>query len=221
VNKDTFSKIALKPKEHKINEKSGRGLPHYSGLHPEPKSRYETIQTIMQDNENTVFIGTTGMTGREMYDINDNEHNLYMVGSMGCAAAIGLGIALNTDKRVIVIDGDGAAIMRLSVVPLVAEYAPKNLLHILLNNEVHDTTGGQATLSRNINWKDLMHSLGYNHSKSVLDLNELSAAIAYTKINPRLQFIEVKTIPGNKEGLGRPEVTPVQVKERLMNYLKS
>lgn len=218
VSKDTFSKVSLNKKEPKLR-RSPKGLPHFGATFTFP-TRYEALQTITADNTDKIFIGTTGMTGRELYDISDNEHNLYMVGSMGCIGALGLGIALNTNKKVVIIDGDGAAIMRLSTIPLIAEYEPKNLLHILLNNRAHDTTGGQATLSNNIEWVDVVKSLGYSNAHLVNNLENLSIMIKHWDEHQGLKFIELKTSVGSKEGLGRPEVTPVDVKTRLMNYIK-
>ena len=89
----------------------------------------------------------TGKTGRELFTLDDRPQQLYQVGSMGCASAMGLGIALNTQRPVLVLDGDGAALMMLGAMATIGAHAPGNLIHVLLDNGVHDSTGGQATVS--------------------------------------------------------------------------
>ena len=103
--------------------------------------------------DDSVLIATTGFTGRELFSINDRVNHIYMVGSMGCASSFGLGLALaRPDLKIIVIDGDGAGLMRMGNFATIGTYASNNFIHILLDNEVHDSTGGQSTVSKNINF---------------------------------------------------------------------
>ena len=96
----------------------------------------------------TVVLASTGFCGRELYAIDDRPNQLYMVGSMGCVAPLALGLALaRPDLRVVALDGDGAALMRMGAFATVGAYGPSNLQHVLLDNGVHDSTGGQATVS--------------------------------------------------------------------------
>lgn len=217
VEKDTFSNVDLK--DISIVKKHGT-LVKPNNDSCDKMTRYDTLKALLKhDDSDTIYLATTGKTGRELFDIKDSDNNFYMVGSMGCVAAIGLGIALNSKKRVIVIDGDGAALMRLSVMPMIAEYHPDNLIHVLLDNNVHDSTGGQNTLSHQVSWAGIAALLGYRATK-IHNYSELDCIMDMHKLCSTLSFIEIKTEPGSKKDLGRPDVTPVQVKNRLMKILK-
>lgn len=219
VEKETFSTIVLK--ETTPIKFIGVQLDTQFKMHTEEIKRYDALKSITKINDNTVFVSTTGMTSRELYDIKDVDNNFYMVGSMGCAAPIGLGIASSTNKKVIVIDGDGASLMRLSAMPMVAQYQQKNLCYILLNNYVHDSTGGQTTLSFQVDWTNLYTSIGLV-PKEVYSLQELESVLEDWHKNPYEGLaINVTILPGSKEPLGRPAVTPQEVKQRIRNFLKS
>ncbi len=92
-------------------------------------------------------IATTGKSGRELFTLADRDQHLYCVGSMGGASAIGLGVALHADRPVVVLDGDGAALMKLGNLATIGAAAPARYVHVLLDNGVHDSTGGQATVA--------------------------------------------------------------------------
>ena len=85
-------------------------------------------------DEDTAVIATTGKAGRELFTLADRPQHLYQVGSMGCASGMGLGVALNTPRPVVVVDGDGAALMKLGTLATIGAYAPPNLVHVLLDN---------------------------------------------------------------------------------------
>jgi thiamine pyrophosphate-dependent acetolactate synthase large subunit-like protein len=110
--------------------------------------RIEAICKIMEAVKDEVVIASTGMIARELYQVKDRPRNFYMMGSLGCALAIGLGIAyVRPSLQVIVISGDGAALMSLGTLVLHKKLAPPNLKHYILDNECHATTGGQKTAS--------------------------------------------------------------------------
>lgn len=184
-------------------------------------ARYDALRIIQSLNDrNTVKIATTGKTGRELYELEDAENNLYMVGSMGCASSLGLGLALSRpDKKIITIDGDGALLMRLGSLATNGTYSPPNLLHILLDNNSHDSTGGQRTNSHNVDFVAAAAACGYDHSIYVHNLNELKSAINAWKENQALTFIYIKIAKGSKKGLGRPKIKPFEVKNRLQVFL--
>ncbi|MGI9291552.1 MAG: phosphonopyruvate decarboxylase, partial [Gammaproteobacteria bacterium] len=115
---------------------------------------------------NSVIVATTGYTGRELFACEDRPNQIYMVGSMGCAVSLGLGIALAQPERpVIVLDGDGAALMRLGAQSIAGYEAPENLTHVLLDNAIHESTGGQATVARSVNFPAIAAASGYAHIK--------------------------------------------------------
>jgi len=117
--------------------------------------RIEAIRKIMKSVKNEVVISSTGMISRELYAICDRDRNFYMEGSMGCALAIGLGIALNSKHKVIVISGDGAVLMSLGTMVLHKKLNPKNLKHYILDNNAHVSTGGQPTCSDAVDFAKL------------------------------------------------------------------
>ncbi|PIP96225.1 MAG: phosphonopyruvate decarboxylase [Bdellovibrio sp. CG12_big_fil_rev_8_21_14_0_65_39_13] len=168
----------------------------------------------------TALLATTGKTGRELFELGDTENQFYMVGSMGCAAAMGAGLAYAVpNKTVTVIDGDGALLMRMGNMALAGQMNLNNMLHILLDNAVHDSTGGQSTLSETIDFCSIASACGY---KRVIETNTaegLAGAIEEYKKAPSLTFIRFFIKKGSPEKLGRPTVTPPQVSERLKDFM--
>ena len=108
------------------------------------------------------MLASTGFCGRELYAIDDRENQLYLVGSMGCVTPMALGLALSRpDLRVVALDGDGAALMRMGVFATLGAYGPSNLVHLLLDNGAHESTGGQATVSRGVDFAAIASACGY------------------------------------------------------------
>ena len=207
--------------------KRGLSLVHSNSEHtcydrqqrPTRHQALKVIQSLSEDK--TAVVATTGYTGRELCAIEDRRNQLYMVGSMGCALSLGTGVALNKPKvNVMVIDGDGALLMRTGAMATTGAYAPDNLIHILLDNEAHESTGGQKTVSGQISFPLIAQGFGYPHVFSTDSLEEFKRYInqAIKKKGPSL--IHLKTRQGVPEHLSRPLQTPVQVKEQFMLYLK-
>lgn len=164
----------------------------------------------------TVLIASTGFTGRELYAIDDRPNHLYMVGSMGCAASLGLGLSLVlADKKVVVIDGDGAALMRLGNMATIGAYAGNNFYHLLLDNHVHESTGGQATVSSAVDFPAIAIACGYRRVETMengQDFDEFLQSEAPA-------FMYTETARGVPDDLPRPSVKPVDVARRLMTHL--
>lgn len=184
-------------------------------------SRYEALQAIAGLARNdTVFIATTGFTGRELYEAGDLPNNFYMVGSMGCAAPLGMGLAMaRPDLRVIVIDGDGALLMRMGGAAVLAAYAPPNVAHVLLDNNAHDSTGGQRTISDRIDFVGFAESVGYGNALRASDTADLAKLICKSLDSRRLGFIYLRIRKGAKADLGRPKTKPPEVRERFMRFI--
>jgi len=219
VKQGTLSKVALDASASAQKVSSGTSLPVQS---PEKRpARIEALQAITElRDRNTIFVATTGFTGRELYELGDVENNFYMVGSMGCASSFCLGLALaRPDKRVVCIDGDGAILMRLGALPAVGYYAPKNLLHVLLDNNAHDSTGGQETVSGIVNFAQVAASSGYAHAISCDGIEELSKELRIFQKDPKLTFLSLRIAGGAKKDLARPKIKPFEVKARLMELL--
>ncbi len=186
-------------------------------------SRSEALARIVEltDPENTVVIATTGYTGRELFASKDSANHLYMVGSMGCASSMGLGLSLaRPDLKVVVIDGDGAALMRMGNFATIGTYGGANLTHILLDNEVHDSTGAQATVSAGISFAKIAEACGYGVTLAGDDPTLLDALFT-ADANNRPKFAHLKIRPGTLEKLPRPNLTPEAVLQRFMNHIGS
>ncbi len=168
--------------------------------------------------ENDVIVASTGYTGRELYAAGDRPNQLYMVGSMGCAVSMGLGLALTRpERRVVVLDGDGAALMRLGALTTVGYERPGNLVHVVLDNAVHESTGGQATVSRSIDFGAVAAACGYARIETASTPAELDAILRQP--TTELTFVHAPILPGVPE-LPRPSITPAAVAARFRAHLQ-
>ena len=194
---------------------------HFAVPYNQRHTRNEALKIVSKVAEkDAAIIATTGYTGRELYEIDDRENQLYMVGSMGCALPLGFGIAITKPKlKIYVIDGDGALLMRTGTMATVGAHQPENLIHILLDNEVHESTGGQGTVSGGVSFSTIAKGFGYKHTFSSDKLEEFEDLLNTASSQNGPTFIHFKIKKGTLKDLGRPVVTPVQVKERLIQYL--
>lgn len=167
-------------------------------------------------------IATTGKTGREFYEVGDQKNQFYMVGSMGCALAFGIGLALVRPKlKVVVIDGDGALLMRTGSMATAGAYKPKNLVHILIDNEAHDSTGGQGTVTGSVSFGAIAAGFGYESIYSTDELSVFTELLKKLKTNNETTFVHLKTQKGSPEKLGRPKVTPAEVSVRFTEFVQA
>jgi phosphonopyruvate decarboxylase len=219
VRKGTFAPAALLKQRLRVSKNVVKRLQSEGDQFP---ARIDALRVINSfKNERTILLATTGKTGRELCEIDEDAPNhLYMVGSMGCVSSLGLGLALTRkDKDVIAIDGDGALLMRMGSLSTNGCWSPSNLLHIVLDNNTHDSTGGQLTVSHNVNFIEAAAACGYVSAIYVHDLFELKACIQEWQQNKRLTFIYMKIDKGSQSNLGRPKLKPIEVKERLQEFL--
>jgi phosphonopyruvate decarboxylase len=186
-------------------------------------SRNEALRQVIASTPpaSSVVLASTGFCGRELYAIDDRPNQLYMVGSMGCVVPLALGLSLaRPDLRVVALDGDGAALMRMGAFATVGAYGMGNLWHLLLDNGVHDSTGAQATVSPNLSFASIAAACGYAASLGTTELSEVAAWFDSPPLNgPR--FACLSTRPGTPGDLPRPAMTPVEVKDRLMSHIAS
>jgi phosphonopyruvate decarboxylase len=164
-------------------------------------------------------VATTGKCGRELFTLADRPQHLYQVGSMGGATGMALGVALNTELPVVVLDGDGAALMKLGTLATVGAYAPAGLIHILLDNGVHDSTGGQPTVSASVDFAAVAIACGYRYAASCRTLDGFEAAYRAAEMGAKPALIHVRIQPGSMSKLGRPTVAPDVVARRFQSYL--
>ena len=194
-------------------------------------SREEAIQTVAAAlGEKDCIVSTTGMISRELFEYRTaknegHERDFLTVGSMGHASQIALGIALaKPDRRVWCFDGDGATIMHMGSMAIVASKAPKNYVHVVFNNGAHDSVGGQPTVGLKIDLPAVAKAVGYKTVYSVDNKEKLEEILSIFNsqfsIFDAPVFLEVKVKKGNRKDLGRPTTTPIQNKEALMAFLK-
>jgi phosphonopyruvate decarboxylase len=189
-------------------------------------TREEAIAIVADGIESqAVIVATTGKAARELYEHRtargqSTERDFLIVGSMGHASQIALGLAMaDAERPVWVLDGDGALIMHMGSLTVIGQHAPPNLHHVLLNNGVHDSVGGQPTPTRNADLVAIASAAGYVRSGTAMNKNELVTAVHGMSGTTGPSFLEVRVAPGARADLGRPSTTPRQNKEALMDWL--
>jgi phosphonopyruvate decarboxylase len=189
------------------------------GARPTRAAALERFLGLTDDD--TAVIATTGKTGRELFTLDDRDQHLYQVGSMGGASGMALGVALNSRKRVVVLDGDGAALMKLGSFATIGAYGPDNLVHIVLDNGVHDSTGGQATVSSSVDFAGVALACGYRYAAVCDDLAGFGRAWSVANQEGGPAMIHARIKPGSLEKLGRPTIRPDAVARRFKAFLAS
>ncbi len=168
--------------------------------------------------KSAAIVATTGKCGRELYTIQDRPQHFYHIGAMGGASALGLGVALNTTTPVVVLDGDGAALMRLGTMATIAAYHPTNLIHIIFDNGAHDSTGGQPTVAPVVDFPALALACGYRYAATCASIEGFTDAYRRASTEgPSLIHVRIKQ--GAVANLGRPKVTPREVAQRFRAFL--
>lgn len=195
--------------------RSLQGVPVMEPVDTVEASRSDYLRQIQAvASERDLLVATTGYTGRELYALDDRSNQFYMIGSMGCASSFGLGLALvQPTRRVYVLDGDGALLMRMGALTTIGYQRPSNLVHILLDNQCHESTGGQSTVSHSVDFCAIAAACGYAAVHRVTNSAALASLLQMTAEG--LSFIHARMRPGVPEDLPRPSVTPEQVARRL------
>ena len=131
-----------------------------------------------------------------------------------------LGVALNVKRKVVVLDGDGAALMKLGNFATIGAYKPKNLVHVLLDNGSHDSTGGQQTVSATVDFADVALAAGYQCAFACDDLTGFEECLKAALAGPGPVMVHLRMAPGSMEKLGRPTIAPHEVARRFKKFLK-
>lgn len=187
--------------------------------------REEIIRHTVAISGEDPIISTTGKASRELFEIREqnnqsHKYDFLTVGSMGHCSSIALGMALNTpDRTVWCIDGDGAVLMHMGAMAVIGQMNPKNLVHIVINNEAHETVGGMPTAARGIDLIGIAKACGYPYAVRVEDYEALREVLLEAKKQKELCFIEAKCGIGTREDLGRPTIEAVENKRAFMEYL--
>src|SRR5579862_1059326 len=202
--KGAVAEVALRPAVAVPPALSGGAARCIATDGPRP-SRAQALRTVLDNSgeHGTVVLASTGYCGRELCALADRPNHFYMVGSMGCVTALALGLALSRpDLKVVALDGDGAALMRMGTMATIGAYAPRNLWHLLLDNGMHESTGGQFTVSPGISFGAIAAACGYASMVETASLEELAAWLEGRGQGPR--FARVFVRPGTPAALPRP-----------------
>ena len=179
--------------------------------------RYLAIEKILaQVQPSDLVISTTGMISREVFVADDRPGNFYMIGSMGLLSSLGLGLALlSPQQRVFILEGDGSALMSLGTLPLIAAENPTNLVHIILDNESYESTGGQPSISSRLDLAQIGESCGYQRSVRVDDAEDLEGALQECQNGEGPHLILVKAGLAPVPGIPRVSHPPTDIRDRF------
>ncbi len=168
-----------------------------------PMSREEAIEVILDHMpEDTIYSATTGRATRELFFLREKrgemkDHDFLNVGSMGHASSVALGIALETDRQVVALDGDSAAIMHMGAMTMVSKVSAPNFLHVVLNNGAHESVGGQPSAGHLLDWTSIASACGYaTVGKAVETEEELIEAIEKLRKLDKAGFIDCRIHKG-------------------------
>ena len=180
--------------------------------------RKEAITIAVEKIDNQPIVSANGFISRDLFEVCDKNSNFYMIGSMGLASSIGLGVALkNTKKKIFVFDGDGNILMNLGSLVTIGTIKPKNLVHIIFDNNSHESTGGQPTATNKIQLSKIAKSANYKVFQ-VKTKNQLAKIFQKIKLIPGPIMIIVK-IEKSRVVSKRINIEPIKIKNRFMNSL--
>ena len=181
--------------------------------------RKEAMKIAIDEIGNKPIISANGFISRDLFNVCDKESNFYMIGSMGLASSIGLGVAIkNPRKQIFVFDGDGNILMNLGSLVTIGSLKPRNLVHIIFDNASHESTGGQPTNSKSINIKKIAENTNYHVFETETE-SKFRKILRNIKKNsgPIMIIVKIKT---KKIVSQRITHNPTQIKKRFMNSIK-
>jgi len=163
------------------------------------------------------IIAANGFISRDLFSISDTKPAFYMIGSMGLASSIGLGIALkDTGRKVFVFDGDGNILMNLGSLTTIGSLKPKNLIHVIFDNSVHESTGSQPTNTNFVSIEKIAKTCNYNHTFTTKTKNDFEKILRkIKKLNGPIMIV-VKIQKSNNKKSPRINYEPIEIKERFM-----
>ena len=191
-----------------------------------PLTREDAIKLIIDSiGSDPAVVSTTGMTSRELFECREalgqgHEKDFLTVGGMGHTSQIALGLALQKrDRQVFCLDGDGSVIMHMGSLAINAMCGANNFTHIVLNNGVHDSVGGQPTVGFDIDFCKIAKAVGYKTVLKAASREEILNHLGSLNESPKPAFLEIRVSQGARADLGRPTTTPQQNKKALMHFV--
>jgi thiamine pyrophosphate-dependent acetolactate synthase large subunit-like protein len=181
--------------------------------------RKEAVKLIAHEIGNQPIISANGFMSRDLYETNEKENNFYMIGSMGLASSIGLGVALsNPGKKIHIFDGDGNILMNLGSLVTIGSLKPKNFIHIIFDNKVHESTGGQPTNSKIISLEKIAKVAKFK-TYTISKKEQIKKIFSKIKKEEGPICILVKIEKSSVKSI-RVDITPPNIKTRFMKSLK-
>jgi phosphonopyruvate decarboxylase len=178
--------------------------------------RAEVLLAVREACSRAALVATTGYIGRALYQTGDSERHLYVVGGMGCASSVALGLALSCSaRRVVVFDGDGAALMRMGALATIGNRLPRNLVHVVLDNGMYESTGGQGTVSGTTDLAQVAAACGYPRVYRAGSATEAACIVGAAS---ELTFVHVKVRPDTDNVLPRPTLPPHVAARRFRDW---
>ncbi len=190
-------------------------------------TREEVIRHVVEISGEDPIVSTTGKASRELFEIRaaggqSHKYDFLTVGSMGHSSSIALGLAVSRpDRKIWCIDGDGALLMHMGAMAVLGTNAPKNLVHVVINNGAHETVGGMPTAAAKLDLAAVAEACGYPYAASVDNYKDLDKELLSAKKREALSFLEVKCSIGSRSSLGRPTTTALENKKNFMGYLNA
>jgi phosphonopyruvate decarboxylase len=166
-------------------------------------------------------IATTGYAYRELHATVDRPNYFYMAGSMGHAAAIGLGVSINTTEPTVVLDGDGALLMKMGTCATIGRFSPKNLMHIVIDNGLFESTGGQSSNAGSVDFSQIAQACSY---RQVWQCTGRDAIERFSQTIDPLSgptFAHIRVLPSRGPAISRPKLDLQQVATRFREFVIS
>ena len=179
--------------------------------------RINAIKTIANQIDDELVVCNIGFPSRELYQVKDSPNHFYMLGSMGMASSIGLGLAMAQERKVIVFDGDGSVLMNLGSLVTIYNQAPENLILVVIDNECYGSTGSQCTYASTVDLGEVAQSIGFKN-------NFKFSGPAQINFQPVLEaegpvFVHLKVKAGNAD-VPIIDMTPEEIINRFMKEIK-
>jgi phosphonopyruvate decarboxylase len=221
--KEKNQPVALLVRKDAFEAFAGKGEPLPEGG---PLSREDAIELVAETiSQDAVIVATTGFTSRELYEYRLRKgqtapKDFLTVGGMGHTASIAMGLAIaQPDRKIVCLDGDGSVLMHMGSMAVIGKAAPKNLVHIVLNNGVHDSVGAQPTAGFSVDFQAVAKASGYASVTGSDSRDGILAAVKAAAEADGPAFIELRIKHGARKDLGRPKSTPIENKTNLMKQI--
>jgi phosphonopyruvate decarboxylase len=193
---------------------------------PAPRiSRFEALRAAVSALATEPVVHANGYICRESFAVKDRLENFYMIGSMGMASAIGLGVALTVPTRpTVIFDGDGNLLMSLGILPMIGggpvmgRGRPANLVHVVFDNALYGSTGNQLSPSRTVGLHRIARAAGYERTIAVAGGDELHAAVAAALTGGGPSFILAR-VTGEEQPAPRIPYPPEEIRDRFRSCL--